>query len=172
MPVVLPNSSPAATSTAPTPANGRAADRTETDAGETAARLRLSVTRLARLLRQQSDTRLTPTQISALATLQRCGPIPVGALADAEQIAAPTATKVVEKLHDAGLVARQGDPGDRRVTLLSVTRDGAHLLDDARSRKTAWLTSRLEELSPDDATRLTLAVDVLERLTMAPEPDR
>lgn len=142
---------------------------TTTDAAETAARLRLSVTRLARLLRQQSDSRLTPTQISALATLQRCGPIPVGALADAEQIAAPTATKVVEKLHAAGLVQRQGDPGDRRVTLVSVTSDGDHLLDDVRARKTAWLATRLAELPPEDAGRLAVAVDVLERLTTPPE---
>ena len=64
-----------------------------------AASLRFSVTRLARLLRQQSDAGLTPTQMAALATVDRCGPLPVGTLADEEQIGAPTATKIVEKLH-------------------------------------------------------------------------
>jgi len=131
----------------------------------TADRLRFSVTRLARLLRQQSDAALTPTQLAALATLHRCGPIPVGTLADLEQVAAPTATKVVEKLHGAGLVDRLTDPADRRVSLVALTAAGETLLGEIRARKTAWLNTQLDDLSPDDLTRLVDALEVLERLT-------
>ena len=45
-----------------------------TDEVAMAARLRLSATRLARRLRQQSDSGLTPTQLSALAAVDRHGP--------------------------------------------------------------------------------------------------
>ncbi len=135
-----------------------------------ADRLRLGTTRLARILRQQSDAPLTPTQVAALATLQRCGPIPVGVLAEEEQVAAPTATKIVDKLAGAGLVDRGADPRDRRVSLVTVTDAGARLLTDLRARKTAWLTTRLAELSPDDRARLADALDVLERLVAAPRP--
>lgn len=137
---------------------------------DVAARLRLSATRLARILRQQSDAHLTPTQISALATLERSGAIAVGALAEAEQIAAPTATKVVEKLHEAGLVERVAHREDRRITLVSVTDEGSRLLGDARARKTAWLTTRLADLEPADLARLADALDALERLTTPEKP--
>ncbi|CAN5650583.1 hypothetical protein BH10ACT1_BH10ACT1_07820 [soil metagenome] len=142
-----------------------AAGATTGDLGGTASRLHLSATRLARILRQQSDTGLSPTQIAALATLARCGPIPVGTLADEEQVSAPTATKAVEKLHAAGLVDRVGDPTDRRITLVSVTNAGTDLLAEIRARKTAWLTTRLAELSSTDLARLNDALEVLEHLT-------
>jgi DNA-binding MarR family transcriptional regulator len=155
-----------------------------TDTGELAASLRLSVTRLARLLRQQSDAALTPTQLAALATIDRSGPLSIGALAEVEQIGAPTATKVADKLCGAGYVERRADPGDRRVTRLATTPAGRRLLADIRARKTAWLTTRLHELSPAELTTLTDALAVLDHLTAppaqavaaaepaAPEPDR
>ncbi|MCU1497056.1 MAG: transcriptional regulator, MarR family, partial [Acidimicrobiales bacterium] len=135
------------------------------DLAATADRLRLSATRLARILRQQSDAGLTPTQLAALATLERCGPIPIGTLADVEQVAAPTATKVVDKLHAAGLVQRLADPADRRVSRVSLTDAGAALLAEVRDRKTAWLATRLADLTTSDIGRLTDALEVLEGLT-------
>lgn len=152
------------TTTAAAPTR-RSVDPTSADLADTATRLRLGATRLARLLRQQSDAGLTPTQLAALATVHRCGAIPIGTLADEEQVAAPTATKIVDKLHAQGLVDRVGDPTDRRVTLVSVTPAGDRLLADIRARKTAWLATRLAELPADEVARLTDALDVLEHLT-------
>ena len=137
---------------------------------DTASRLRFTSARLTRILRQQADLPLTLTQLSALATIQCDGPMPIGTLAEAEHVSAPTATKVVDKLHAAGLVDRVGDPTDRRRTLVSATPAGVTLLDDHRARKTAWLSTRLADLPNDDIDRLTAALDVLERLTDPPEP--
>lgn len=132
---------------------------------DVADRLRLSTTRLARLLRQQSDYDLTPTQLAALATLHRCGPVPVGTLAEVEQVSAPTATKVVGRLHAAGLVERQPDPTDRRVSVVALTPAGEALLTEIRDRKTAWLTQRLGQLPPHELERVVDALAVLEHLT-------
>lgn len=132
---------------------------------ELAASLRFSVTRLARLLRQQSDTGLTPTQMAALATVDRCGPLPIGTLADEEQIGAPTATKIVEKLHAAGYLARTPSSEDRRVTLVSTTPAGQTLLSEIRARKNAWLSTRIAELNHQDLIALAGAVSVLDHLT-------
>jgi len=142
-----------------------AADPAEPSTEDLAASLRFSVTRLARLLRQQSDAGLTPTQLAALATADRCGPIPVGSLADEEQIGAPTATKIVEKLHAAGYVDRTPSPDDRRVTLVSTTPAGQALLADIRARKTAWLTTRVAELDDRERAALADAVAVFDHLT-------
>ena len=74
---------------------------------ELAARLRLSATRLARRLRQEADAGLTPSQLSALAVIEREGPLTLGALADHEKVAPPSITKVVAKLE----VDRPGGAG-------------------------------------------------------------
>lgn len=140
------------------------------DTQELAAGLRLSVTRLARLLRQQSDAGLTPTQMAALATIDRSGPLPIGALADEEQIGAPTATKIVDKLHASGLIDRTASPSDRRVTLIATTDSGRELLAEIRARKTAWLTTRLAELPAAERATLADALVVLDHLTTPPRP--
>jgi len=142
---------------------------TGTSNDELAARLRLGITRLARILRQQSADGLSPSQLAALATIERSGPMPIGTLADVEQVAAPTATKVVEKLVAAGLVERVSDGEDRRVKRVAVTAEGHRFLARLRARKTAWLTTRLAELPAEDVAALAGAVDVLERLTTRPD---
>lgn len=165
---------PAPGPASPTDRNGSTADVAPAgaaDLADTAARLRLAATRLARILRQQSDTDLTPTQLAALATVHRCGPIPIGALAEAEQVTAPTATKIVDKLNVAGLVVRRADPADRRVALVTLTEDGDELLAEIRARRTAWLTTRLAGLPPHEVALLDGAIEVLEHLTAA-EPGR
>jgi DNA-binding MarR family transcriptional regulator len=136
-----------------------------------AERLRLASTRLARILRRETHTGLTPTQVAALATLQRRGPVPLGVLAEAERISAPTATKVVDKLARAGLVERRAHPEDRRVSLVAVTPAGHELLTATRRHKTAWLATRLAALDPADRDRLLDAVEVLERLVAPDAPD-
>jgi DNA-binding MarR family transcriptional regulator len=89
----------------------------------------------------------------------------VGTLAEVEQVSAPTATKVVGRLHGAGLVERRPDPADRRVSLVALTPAGEHLLTEIRDRKTAWLTQRLDGLPADHLQRVIDALDVLEHLT-------
>jgi DNA-binding MarR family transcriptional regulator len=129
-----------------------------------AARLRLSATRLARRLRQQSDSGLTPTQLSALAAIDHHGPVTPGDLAQHERVAPPTVTRVVAKLEADGLVTRQADPEDRRSALVATTAAGAELIAATRTRKDVWLAARIASLDPDDQARLDQALGVLDRL--------
>ena len=139
---------------------------TGTDA--TADRLRLSVTRLHRLLRQHSAGDLTLTQSSALASVNKHGPLTLGDLAAAEQVSPPTITNVVGKLERAGYVERTIDTHDRRVCRVSITPAGQDHLLAIRESRTAWLATRLAELEPDDLARLTDVLDLLEHLSAEP----
>ena len=139
----------------------------EADVAAMAAHLRVGVTRLARLLRRLGDTGLSPSQISALTSIERHGPLTLGALADHERVAPPSITKVVEKLVEAGLVAagarrrrppRRPGVGDHRP---------AHaLLDEVRAPQgpvagaAGWPIS-----TPTSARRLAEALDVIDALT-------
>jgi DNA-binding MarR family transcriptional regulator len=129
-----------------------------------AARLRLSTVRLARRLRQESDAALTPSQLSALATVERHGPSTLGALAERERVAPPSVTKVVTKLEAAGLVTRRLDDADRRVAWVSITPAGSALLSKIRQRKTAWLAARLARLDAEQVRCVADALDALESL--------
>ena len=133
---------------------------------DTAARLRLVVARIARQLRQtvDSDTGLSTTLLSALATVERLGPLTLGDLAAAERVQPPSMTRVVSKLEQRALVARAVDGEDRRVSWLQTTPEGRRLLSLGRTRKNALLSKRLRDLSDEELSALELALPVLEKL--------
>ncbi|HEX9991746.1 MAG TPA: MarR family transcriptional regulator [Acidimicrobiales bacterium] len=145
-------------------------EQTTVDTAELAARLRLAVTRLARRLRQQAGSGLTPSMTAALASVERAGSPTIGALAAAEQVSAPTMSVVVGKLEEQGLVARETDAADRRVTRVRITAEGRRSLNRARTRKNAYLSRRLRALDPEDLAVLERAAEVLERLAAEDRP--
>jgi DNA-binding MarR family transcriptional regulator len=135
-----------------------------TERTETADRLGMAITRLARLLRQQAADDLTPTMRAAVGTISREGPLTLGELAAIEQVAPPTITKVVAKLEERGLVDREADPADRRITRVALSELGQRWLENDRQRRHAWLAERIDALGAGERGRLTAAVDALEAL--------
>ena len=139
---------------------------TDTVQIDTAPRLRLVIARVARLLRQHVDvdTGLSTTLLSALATVDRIGPVTLGDLAAAERVQPPSMTRIVTKLEDRGLVLRVVDARDRRVARVEVTAEGRRLLHRSRTRKNAFLAQRLKSLSSEELAALNAALPILERL--------
>jgi len=129
-----------------------------------APRLRLVTMRLARVLRQDGDSGLSQTLISALGTVARCGPVTLGRLAELESVQPPSMTRVVARLEELRLVVRQVDESDRRVARVSVTPVGAALLADVRSRRDEVLAARLADLDAADLAAIRAALPALERL--------
>src|SRR4051794_35533089 len=116
------------------------------DLTELAARLRLAITRTARRLRQEAGVDLSPSLAASLATIERHGPLTPSELAHAERVQRPTATRIVARLEDAGLVERTADPLDGRSFVISATPEGGALMAKLRSRKNAFLARRLRGL--------------------------
>jgi DNA-binding MarR family transcriptional regulator len=129
-----------------------------------ASHLRLTIARTARRLRQEGGTELSPSMTAALATVECHGPMTPSELAARERIQRPTATRVIARLEEMGLIARTADPQDRRSSLVSVTPDAKALLTEQRTRKTAFLAERLDRLEAEDRAALERAADVLERM--------
>ena len=130
-----------------------------------ASALRLAVMRLARRLRgERSDSSLTISQIAALSTLERSGPLTPRELAAAERVQPPSMTRVVASLEAAGLVTRTDHPSDGRQVLLAASPAGAAILREDRRRRDAWLAQRLRDLPREDLEVLRRAAVVLERL--------
>src|SRR5919198_4811324 len=122
-----------------------------------AAHLRLVITRTARRLRQQGGTDLGPSQLSALASVERHGPLTPSELARIERIQRPSATRIVSRLEDAGLVERVADPADGRSFTVSATAEGAALMNKLRTRKNAYLARRLRGLGSEELEALARA---------------
>jgi DNA-binding MarR family transcriptional regulator len=129
-----------------------------------AVRLRLAITRTSRRLRQEAGPGLSPTLTAALATVDRHGPLTPSELAKRERVQRPTATRLVARLEELGVLQRAADPLDRRSSLLSVTPEGKALLKQMRERKTAFLAHRIEGLDSEERVTLDRAAAILERL--------
>lgn len=138
---------------------------TPTMTAELSSTLRMAVMRLARRLRaERTDTSLSLSQIAALGTIARLGPMTPGELADVEKVQPPSMTRTVAALELRGLVLRTPHPVDRRQVLLTVTDEADQMLRADRRRRDAWLSQRMSELTLEDRDKLRAAAEVLERL--------
>ena len=131
---------------------------------DVAGHLRLVVARTARRLRQEAGADLSPSLSSALAAIDRHGPVTPSELADHERVQRPTATRVIARLEELGLVDRAPDPADRRSSLITASAEGRTMLRRQRSRKNQYLARRLETLEPDEVATLERAAAILERM--------
>jgi DNA-binding MarR family transcriptional regulator len=133
-------------------------------------RLRVALARLSRRMRRHELAGLTPTQLAALSTVERAGPLRLGDLAAAEGIAPSTLTRMVVVLEDLGYVRRDADPRDARASTLAITPSGHETLERLREEGTALLTQWLKLLTPDQRTALATALPALEALAEPESP--
>jgi DNA-binding MarR family transcriptional regulator len=127
--------------------------------------LRGAVMRLSRRLRHQRvDETLSPTEMSVLATLARCGSATPGELARKEHVQPPSMTRIVAMLEAKGLVRREPHPDDRRQVVVSRTDQADAMLAESRSQRNAWLAKLAEGLTPEELAVMRQAAPVLEKL--------
>jgi DNA-binding MarR family transcriptional regulator len=138
------------------------------DVAALASSLRLSVTRLARTLRRESATDVSPTLMAALATVETHGPMTPGDLAAHEQIRKPTVTRILGSLVERGLVERTPDPLDGRVAWIQATPAGRKLLSRVRRRHAEYLARKIKRLPPEELQTLERAALILDRITERP----
>ncbi len=136
-----------------------------TNTGDLAAELRVAVMKTSRRLRLESSSEmLTPAQYSVLAGL-RNEQHTIGELAAREQVAAPSMTRIVKALLEAGLVTRTISENDGRQVLIALTPEGMDAYRDARGQRTAWLAVRLETLDAKDRATLARAAALLQEMS-------
>jgi DNA-binding MarR family transcriptional regulator len=134
-----------------------------TDRTEVAARLAAAVGRINRRARTDSAS-LGYGIVSALATIQREGPLRPGDLSRIEVVTKPTMTRILTELEQRGFIAREADPTDGRAFMVSATEDGIAAVEEARSRRTGLVAELIEELPADDVAAIAGALDALERV--------
>ncbi|NUT48806.1 MAG: MarR family transcriptional regulator [Saccharothrix sp.] len=139
---------------------------TETDeeAG-LASRLRLAVVRLNRRLRaQRVNSTISLTQVSALSTLHKCGPLTPGELAAKEGVQPPSMTRVIAALEEYGFATRRPHPTDGRQAIVELSEAGLAYINEEVSAREAWLDERLAELTPEERGVLARAAEIIDRM--------
>jgi DNA-binding MarR family transcriptional regulator len=127
--------------------------------------LRSGVMRLSRRLKHQRvDESLSPTEMSVLGTLARCGRATPGERERKEYVQPPSMTRIVALLEAKGLVSLEPHREDRRQKVVSPTEQAEAMLEESRRRRDAWLAELVEELSDDEWATLRAAAPVLEKL--------
>jgi DNA-binding MarR family transcriptional regulator len=127
--------------------------------------LRSAVMRLSRRLRHQRvDESLSPTEMSVLGTLARCGSATPSELARKEHVQPPSMTRIVAMLETKGLVRLEPHPEDRRQKVVTQTEQAESMLEASRGKRNAWLAELAGGLDEADWARLREAAPVLEKL--------
>lgn len=122
---------------------------------------------LRRLRKQDRATGLSGPRASALSVMVFGGPITLGDLANAEQVRPPTITRLVQGLERQGLVRREQDVNDRRLTRMHATEKGRRVLLEGRDRRIDALNKGMEALGPAELETLARATAILHRVIQA-----
>ena len=123
---------------------------------ELADRLHSAAIHLLRRARRGDPlTGATPAQLSALSVLMS-GPKTLGDLAAAEQVRAPTISRLAAEMERIGLIRKRDDPSDARVVRVEMTAKGRRVLGKGRELRIAEIEGRVRRLD-------VAAVDALER---------
>lgn len=132
------------------------------DLAAAASDLRMATFRLARRLRAQRavDT-MSDGQFAVLATLKVHGPHTLTALAERENVTAPSMNRTVNGLADSGWLSRTADQHDRRKVNLALTEAGLAVVEETVRRRNAWLEDALTDLSPAQLHVLAQAAELM-----------
>ncbi|MBV6521582.1 MAG: hypothetical protein MNPFHGCM_01723 [Gemmatimonadaceae bacterium] len=145
--------------------HGVANSEPDRDARALADRLHSAAVHLLRRLRRQDSTSgLSGPRLSALSVLVFGGPLTLGDLAAAEQVRAPTMTRIVQGLERLGYVSRERDTRDRRLFRARATARGRALLLEGRNRRVDALARRLASLDAAQRQLLGGSVAILEEV--------
>jgi DNA-binding MarR family transcriptional regulator len=130
-----------------------------------ASELHSAAIHLLRKLRREDDSSgLNAPRLSALSVVVFGGPLTLGALAQAEQVRAPTMTRIVHALVEQGLVVRSASDVDGRTTILTATASGRAVLMAGRERRVRALAGQIADLSAEERQVLESATTILRRV--------
>jgi DNA-binding MarR family transcriptional regulator len=130
---------------------------------EVADRLHSAAIHLLRRVRKQdAASGQGPARLSALSVLVFAGPTTLKGLAAAEQVKAPTMSRIVAGLKRSGLVEIVRDHEDARRLQIRATSKGTRLLQEGRRRRIEYLAEHLGILNARGLESLREAVEILE----------
>lgn len=135
--------------------------------GDLPQHLALVCSQFSRLAARRSEVGVGTVSWRVVAAIERHGPLRLSEIADRERVSRPTATTVIKRLEEEGLVGRAPDPTDSRSSLISTTAQGSAQLAAWREQLAGGVGELLENLPTEDIAALERAAEILSALVDA-----
>lgn len=114
------------------------------------------------------DDVVTVPQLRVMVMLSTRGAMNLAAVADGLQVSASNASRICDRLLRTGMVDRREDPTDRRNVTLTLTSDGAGLVERVVAHRRNAIRRVLRQMPPEQRDQLASALDAF--ATAAGEP--
>jgi DNA-binding MarR family transcriptional regulator len=140
----------------------RSAAVSDTDTADTMVNALLTASRLlvavsARSLASVEES-LTLPQFRMLVVLGTRGPMSLSRLAEGLGVQPSTAMRMIDRLAAAGMVVRGTTPEDRRTTVISLTKAGRRVVDEATERRRAEIAEIVAAMPEGQRDHLVAAL--------------
>jgi DNA-binding MarR family transcriptional regulator len=122
-----------------------------------------SPTSVMRVLRQRPGGGISLVHLQVLSVLEHDGSQPMTALAEALDVSSASATGIVDRMEDRGLVVRVREDEDRRIVRVELTDDGRRVLGGLTAERREALRELLDELDDAEAAGLLIGARALRR---------
>ncbi|RCS63368.1 MarR family transcriptional regulator [Brachybacterium sp. JB7] len=129
--------------------------------GDLPQHLALVCSQFSRLAARRSEVGVGAVSWRVVSTIERHGPLRLSEIADRERVSRPTATTVIQRLEEEGLVQREGDPTDSRSSLVTTTEQGSAQLAAWRRQLAVGVGGLLAPLPAEDLATLDRAAEIL-----------
>jgi len=123
-----------------------------------------SPTKSMRLMRHWPGGRLSLVHLNVLFILEGDGPLPMRGLAEAMDVSQASATGIVDRMEQRGLVERQRDEADRRIIRVAVTDEGHRLVEGMAAQRRDHLARMLDEMTDEELAAYLVGVRAMRRI--------
>lgn len=114
---------------------------------------------------------VTLPQFRVLVVLASTGPAPIGVLAGKLGTVPSTFSRFLDRMEEAGLVARQPSPDSRREVLIALQPKGAAIVEEATERRRQAFGEILQRLGSTQRAALLAAMDDFSAAAGEPAPE-
>ena len=101
---------------------------------------------------------LSIIHLHVLTILEASGPLSMGKVAEALDVSIASATGIVDRMEQRGLVERQHQAGDRRIILVKPTPAGLAVFSELDVQRRTSITRILERLTDDELSSFLIGL--------------
>ena len=116
-----------------------------------------------RLMHHWPGGRLSLVHVHVLFVLEADGALPMRALAEAMDVSQASATGIVDRMEQRGLVERARDAEDRRIVRVAITDEGRQLIEGLAAQRRDHLATLLEGLTDEELAAFLVGARAMRR---------
>lgn len=112
----------------------------------------------------QIDQNITATHLDILKTLQLEGTLHIAEIGERLQIQKPQMTHMIDRLEELGLIVRQPEPSDRRITNVSLTDRGHDIIGEFDAVILGTVEEKLSHLNDAELEEISTSLQKIKEL--------